>query len=330
LTSAAPAGDPGKSQRRPTLRHVAEYVAVRALTGLISLLGVRLGSAFARLLGRIYFVFDRRHARIAQRNIEQRWGLGPEDARRMARRAFQHIFVSAVEILHVDREIERRGFDDIVKVENVEVMQRAFAKGKGVVLVSAHLGNWEVVARIARRHGWPFTTVYRPLDNPLLDRWIHRYRSAHGQAMVPKWGAIRPFLKSLRAGEMAVILIDQDARRRGIMVPFMDVPASTIPTPVELALRTGAEIVTAFSWRTGPGFRHVARFDPPLEITRTGDRDADVHRITAEINRRLEAAIENAPDQWLWGHRRWKSSPPAPPRKRPAAPSPESLTGGRM
>jgi KDO2-lipid IV(A) lauroyltransferase len=77
-------------------------------------------------------------------------------------------------------------------------------------------------------------------------------------------------------------------------------------------LRTGAAIITGFALRTGPGFRHAARFDPPVDTTSTGDREADVLRIMTEINGRLAAASRRAPEQWLWAHRRWKSSPPAP------------------
>ena len=109
---------------------------------------------------------------------------------------------------------------------------------------------------------------------------------------------------------MAVLLVDQDARRHGVFVPFLGAPASTIPTPAELALRTGAAIIPAFSERTGPGFRYVARFGPPVACAASGDHGADVLRITAEINRRLEDAVRAHPEQWLWAHRRWKTAPP--------------------
>ena len=93
-------------------------------------------------------------------------------------------------------------------------------------------------------------------------------------------------------------------------MPFFGTPASTIPTPAELAIRTGASIITGFALRVGPGFRYHQRYDPPLEMPATGDQEADVLAIMTELNRRLEAAIRSAPEQWLWAHRRWKTRPP--------------------
>lgn len=293
---------------RVTLRHRVEYVSLRAFAGAVGVLGYRLGSLLARLAAPVYCLADRRHWRVAASNIETRLGLPRREARRMASASFRHLFQSAVEILRLDRELERRSFDDVVRVENLAVMEEALARGKGVVLCTGHLGNWEAVARLCKIRGWRIATIYRPLDNPLLDRWVDAFRRAHGQEMAPKHGALRHLLRALRKGDVGALLVDQDARRRGVMVPFLGVPASTIPTPAELALRTGAAIITVFTWRTGPGFRHVVRFDPPLDATPTGDRDADVLRIMTEINRRLEAALRNAPEQWLWAHRRWKSS----------------------
>ena len=99
----------------------------------------------------------------------------------------------------------------------------------------------------------------------------------------------------------------KDAARRGVFAPFRGRPASPISTPADLALRAGAVMLTAFAARTGPGFRHHVRFDPPVDTSSSGDRDADVTRIMTDVNQRLEAALRRAPEQWLWMHRRWKT-----------------------
>jgi KDO2-lipid IV(A) lauroyltransferase len=213
-------------------------------------------------------------------------------------------------MLHLEREIARRGAEDVFRMVDADCMDRALAGGRGAILATGHVGNWEVVARTAPLRGWRYTTVYRPLDNPLLDAWVRRMRASHDQELVPKHGALRPLLRALRDGRATVLLVDQDARGHGVFVPFLGAPASTIATPAELALRTGAAIIPAFSERTGPGFRYVVRFGPPVDATPTGDRDADVLRITAEINRRLEDVVRARPEQWLWAHRRWKTAPP--------------------
>lgn len=305
--------DPGAdAERAPevTFRHRVEFAAVRAFAAAVRLLGVRAGTALAGFLSALYCVVDRRHVRIAESNLRERFGVEPAAARRLARASFRHLFTCSVEMLHIDDEIRCRGLGDVISAEGADAVDAALAAGRGVVIATGHVGNWEVVARLGGARGWRFATVYRPLDNPLLDRWVRSLREAHDQQMIPKEGALRPLLRALRDGRVAVLLVDQDARRHGVLAPFLGRPASTIPTPAELALRTGAAIITAFAARTGPGFRHRVHFDPPLDAAPTGDHDADVLRITTEINRRMEAALRRAPEQWLWAHRRWKSSPP--------------------
>lgn len=301
----------------PSLRHRAEYVSLRAFAGLVRLLGISAGYVLAKWAGSAIHAVDRRHRAVARGNLRERFR-GPDgsplpkaDVRRIARDSIRHLVACAVEILHLPREAQRRGLSEIVNLTGREHLATAMAAGKGVILATAHMGNWEVMGAMCRELGVPFTTVYRPLDNPLLDRWIRETRASVGQSMVPKEGALRPLLKALRGGGMVVLLVDQDARSHGVFAPFFGAPASTIPTPAELALRTGATILTGGSVRTGPGFRYDAQFDPPVEVKDTGDHPADLVRITTEINARIENLVRRAPEQWLWSHRRWKTKPPA-------------------
>jgi Kdo2-lipid IVA lauroyltransferase/acyltransferase len=305
------------AERTPTLRHRAEYALLRAFAGLVRLIGLRAGCAIARCAGSAIHRLDRRHRAIARANLRERFRdaegrpLAQDEVRRIARDSFRHLVVCAVEVLHLEREMRRRGMREIVDVSGREHFDAAIASGRGVILATAHVGNWEVMGALCGELGVTFTTVYRPLDNPLLDRWIRETRAAAGQTMVPKQGALRPLLRALRQGGMVVLLVDQDARGHGVFAPFFGAPASTIPTPAELALRTGATILPAASVRTGPGFRYHAWFDDPVEVRDTGDHDADLVRVMTAVNARLEAAIRRAPEQWLWAHRRWKTQPPA-------------------
>jgi KDO2-lipid IV(A) lauroyltransferase len=228
----------------------------------------------------------------------------------MARATFLHVFTAAVEMVHLDDRIARTGMDGVVDVKGAEHVERALAAGRGCIWVACHLGNWEIAARVAKARGWPLTSVYRALDNPLLDRWMLAQRLAHGQQMVEKHGALRPLVRALRENRIVVLLVDQDAGRHGVFVPFFGTPASTIPTPAELALRTGTVLVPSFPIRTGPGFRHELTFEAPVPAEDTGNHEADVLRITAAINERFEAAVRRTPTQWLWAHRRWKTRPP--------------------
>lgn len=306
-------------ERSPTLRHRLEYVALRAFAAVVSAAPLGVAYFLARRVGDLVHAVDGRHRRVARENLRERYRdaqgrpLSDAEVRRVARDSFRHLALCAVEIVRLPRASKCRGLTEIVRLTGGEHVAAALAAGKGVILATAHLGNWEVMGAVCHDFGTTFTTIYRPLDNPLLDRWVRATRAAVGQTMVPKWGAMRPLLKALRGGGMVVILVDQDARGLGVFAPFFGTPASTIPTPAEFALRTGAAIVTGASVRVGPGFRYDAWVDPPVEATDTGDRAADLVRIMTAINANIEAGIRRAPEQWLWSHRRWKTKPPAPP-----------------
>lgn len=303
-------------ERRPTLRHRIEYVALRGFAGLVGLIGLRAGYGLANWVGSAIHAVDGRHREVARSNLRQHFRdadgnpLPEREVRRIARDSFRHLVACAVEILHLPHEIERRGINDIVAGAGKEHLRRALAAKKGVIVATAHMGNWEVLGAMCNELGVSFTTVYRPLDNPLLDRWVRSTRAEGGQRLVPKYGALRELVLELKKGGMVVLLVDQDMRWHGIFAPFFGTPASTIPAPAELALRMGSTILTATSRRVGPGFRHAGAFDPPVEVADTGDRAADVLRITTKINANLEAGIRLAPEQWLWSHRRWKTKPP--------------------
>lgn len=307
MTRETRADEGGRSRRPVSFRHRFEFVALRVFMGAVRLFGLGIGYRIAPLAARVYETLDRRHVRIAAANLHQRFGLEPAAARKMAHACYTHFFKCLVEMLLFDRTIEREGLSRVLVLDGEEHMTQALARGKGVILATGHLGNWEVIARAGTSRGWKVTTVYRPLDNPLIDDLIRQFRSSHDQVLALKHGALKSMLTALRKGEVAVLMVDQDARRRGVFVPFLGHPASTIRTPAELALRTGASLLTAFSNRTGPGFRHHVRVDPPVDTTPSGDREADVMRIMTDVNRNLEAALRRAPEQWLWPHRRWKS-----------------------
>jgi len=300
----------------PSLRHRLEYAAARVFAGVVSILPMPVAYFLADRVGDAVHLVDRRHRIIARANLRERFrdadGRAPteREVRRIARDSFRHLAKCAVEMLVLPREAKRRGLAQIAHVTGRERLASALAAGKGVILATAHMGNWEVMGAMCEDFGVPFTTVYRPLDNPLLDAWIRGKRGAVGQTMIPKHGATRPLLKALRAGGMIVLLVDQDPRSHGVFAPFFGVLSSTIPTPAELALRTGAVILTGASVRVGPGFRYVGEFEPPVDVRDTGDHDADVLRVTTEINARIEGVIRRAPEQWLWSHRRWKTKPP--------------------
>lgn len=272
----------------------------------------------ARRGGDLLHLVDGRHRRIAHANLRARLtdehGNPPDEreVRRITRGVFRHLVANGVEMLLLPDLLAARGFDALVEETGAEHLRAAAESGQGAIFVTGHVGNWEVMGAACGEIGVESLSVYRPLDNPLLDRWVRDLRARSHQRVVPKHGAVRHLVRELRRGGVVAVLFDQDARSHGVFAPFFGVPSSTIPTPAELALRTGAAIIPGFAIREGSTFRFRQWFDAPLEIESTGDRAADVVAIMTELNRRLEAVVRQHPEQWLWVHRRWKTPPPEP------------------
>ena len=182
--------------------------------------------------------------------------------------------------------------------------------GRALVL-TAHLGNWELLAVANRLMGFPATVVVRPLDAPWLDVVAERLRRKAGIELIDKRGALRPVLSALRRGRVVALLLDQNAsRREGVFVPFFGRPASTSKSLAVLAVRTQTPVVPMFIYREGFQ-RHRVVIHPPLPVDPTRDSEGAVVELTQRCATAIEAAIGIAPDQWLWVHDRWRTRPAA-------------------
>jgi KDO2-lipid IV(A) lauroyltransferase len=173
--------------------------------------------------------------------------------------------------------------------------------------------------------GLPLVLITRPLDNPALERLLAGVRSRSGNRVVHKRNAVREMVRALREGLGVAIVIDQDAGRDGLFVPFFGRPASTTPTLARIALRTGAAVVPSFSVPRDDGTYDV-HYGPPVEVDRSDDIDADATRLTAACTAIIESWVRRHPEHWFWMHRRWKTAPPAEPAAF-AAPNEESRHG---
>ncbi len=197
-----------------------------------------------------------------------------------------------------------------VSIEGVEHLNAAAKRPGGVLLLTAHFGNWELLGLAHRLSGLPLTVIVRPLDSALLNRLAVRLRARTGTELIAKRLALRPALRALRRGRMVGILLDQNASRdEGVFVPFFGRPASTSRSLALLSVRTGTPIVPVFIHRERDG-RHRIVVEPALAKPASNSLDAAIAELTAECARRTEAAIRRWPEQWFWLHRRWRTSPP--------------------
>jgi KDO2-lipid IV(A) lauroyltransferase len=264
--------------------------------------------AVGRGLGGAAFVLGVRRT-VARENVARAFGELDAAAREeLARRAYAYTGTSFVEFLRLPR-MSAADLRARAVLEGEAHLRSGLAAGRGVVAASGHLGNWEMIGASIAARGFPVTFVVQRLRNRRVDAIVNGIRRAAGIEVVERGMALRGVHRALAANRIVFFMCDQDARRRGVFVPFFGVPASTPTGAAQLALRLGAAFVPAFSWRRDDGV-HVALFTPAVGAAGAADEDAAVLQLLGEFNRRLEAAIRKAPAQYWWAHRRWKTRPP--------------------
>jgi KDO2-lipid IV(A) lauroyltransferase len=290
-----------------------ELSAFRALRGLIRILPRPICLALGRGLGLLAYGLDARHRRLAKDNLRTAFGrdLAVPERDRIARTSFRHFGAILFDIL----KLAELGPDEVAKrisVEGAEHLEAALGEGKGVLLFTAHFGNWEVGAASISRRG-RLKVVARALDNALLEKELAALRAALGAEVIYKTWASRPILQALRRNEMVAILIDQNVlRSQAVFVDFFGKAAATTPALAALHLRTRAPLLPVFCASDPPrGYR--LKIHPPVRVRSEGDFDRDVLKITQLCTKIIEAEISERPAQWLWFHNRWKSRPAGAP-----------------
>jgi KDO2-lipid IV(A) lauroyltransferase len=259
-------------------------------------------------LGTLFYVALPRLRHVARVNLLHAFpDCAPAETERRVRRCFQHQGRTLIEFLrmtHWDgKEIERR-----VQECGLERLDAALAAGRGVILVSAHYGNWELAAARLVCAGYVVNVVARDADDTATNALLHRIRQTAGYQVIPRQHAARGVLACLRRNEVVVILMDQNTTQGEVYVDFFGRPAATTPAPAILARRTGARLVPGFIRRLADG-THVGEVLEPLEWQPSEDPERDAREITQRLTAHIEAWVRAEPEQWLWVHNRWKHQP---------------------
>lgn len=264
----------------------------------------------ANLLGALWHRLDTRHRTIVMSNLERAFGdeYRQDELRAICRGTFVHLACVLLELPILFR-LNNSNLDDYITFNGVEHLYKALGKGKGVLMMASHFGNWELMALAGSFRLLSFSVIMRPLDLPALNRLVVRMRRRGGTRTIPKSGSARQILRLLRSGEAIAILVDQNVDwYEGVFVPFFKEIACTSKALATLALRTGAAVISVYNYRQPDG-RYQVVFEPEEEIIRTGDATFDVEENTARFNRVIEAYVRRHPDQYFWLHQRWKTRP---------------------
>jgi KDO2-lipid IV(A) lauroyltransferase len=293
------------------MRHRLEYAPVWLLVRVLGLAPASVARAVGIVLARMVYRLHGRLRRAGMRNLQLAFPqMAASERRRILRRLFTSLGRQLGDFCRFPR-YTRENISRLVVYDGLENFERAQARGKGVLFLTAHFGGWEVSSFMHALHGHPLHILVRPLDNPYLDRMVTRYRTLSGNRTIPKHEFARGMLAALRGGETVGILMDQNMTPEyGVFVDFFGIPACTSSLMARMALRTDAAVVPAFCLWDPALRRYRMRFDPAIETVRTNNEDADVVANTAAYTRVIEDYARRYPAQWLWVHRRWKTRPP--------------------
>jgi Kdo2-lipid IVA lauroyltransferase/acyltransferase len=293
------------------MRQRLEYAAAWPFIKILGILPRPLARAIGIGLAWAVYLLHVRLRQVGMRNLAMVFPEKSEAERaRILRGEFASLGRQLAEVCHFPK-YTLENVEQVVVYDGLDNYEQAYARGKGVLFLTAHFGGWELSAFTHSMHGHWMHVVMRPLDNEYLDRLIREYRTMHGNKTVDKDNFVRGLLSAMKAGEVVGVLMDTNMTPpQGIFVDFFGIPACTASGLARIALRTDAAVVPTFTiWDAELG-KYRLRFDPAVELVRTGDLEADIKTNTQGFTSIIEDYVRKYPEQWLWVHRRWKTRPP--------------------
>ena len=292
------------------MRQALEFTVVWLFVHLLRALPRSVARAAGAGIGQIAYALLGRLRRVGRRNLELAFpDLADNQREALLREEYRNLGWLLAEFCQMSSytyEFASR----FIRYEGLENYLTARDRGKGVFVLTGHLGAWELSSFFHSLAGYPMGMVVRPLDNPLVDRLVNRIRCQHGNRVLPKDDFARGLIGAMRAGETVGILMDTNMTPpQGIFVPFFGVEACTASGLARVAQKTGASVLAGFLLWEANERGYVLRFGPELMLSDTDDVELDTASNTALFTGVLENAIREYPAQWLWMHRRWKTRP---------------------
>ncbi|MDO8794914.1 MAG: lysophospholipid acyltransferase family protein [Vicinamibacterales bacterium] len=287
------------------MRHRLEYLLVRMVQGLIRPLPIAALRAIGGPLGLLAYALDRRHRRIAIDNLVTAFPTrSARECRRIARHVFRHIGRLLLEVLKLEG-MPASGLLALIESDGDDHVREAYRQGRGVLFFSGHFGYWEMFGVGHPLRVAPFSYVERPLDNPLLDALLSRFRGQTGNSSIARQGGVRRMLRELLANRAVALLIDQHLHGPdAIEVQFFGRPAATTSALAAMALRTGAVVIPFFALPL-PGGRYRLIAEHPVPPPASDAPDA-IREFTQRCTDVIEMYVRRHPELWLWMHRRWR------------------------
>lgn len=296
------------------MRYRLEYAPVWLIVKLLGALPRPLARGLAIGIAHLFGMVKHRLKRVGLRNLEIAFPeKTPAERRRILRGVFTSLGRQLAEFCKFP-SYTRENAGAVAVYDDFENYAAARRRGKGVLLMTAHLGGWELGSFFHSLMGDPIREVVRELDNPYLNRMVEHYRTLYGNTTFPKGDFARGLLSAMRAGETVGVLMDTNMTPpQGVFVDYFGLPACTASGVARVALRTDAAVVPAFTAWDPEIRKYRVRFEPAVQLVRTGDDESDAVANTGTFTKIIERYAREYPDQWLWVHRRWKTRPEGEP-----------------
>lgn len=296
-------------------RHLLEYCALRLFVFVFNLLPERTVGRIARALGFLWYFLDPKHRHIALGNIRCAFPDMDESVRRrIVRESYGNVietFITFPRIASLTAEKVGRLFD----FQCTEYYEQAKKKGRGVFLLTGHLGNWELAAAAHSIREGGMMAVAKDIHNPYIDTYIKALRRSAGIEVVRPRNAVFRLLRALKHGRTIAMLLDQNTlRHEAVYVQFFNRPAATQYAMALMALKTGAVVVPGYIFRNPVRDGYIIRYEKPIELQDDGDREQAVVKWTQYFTAVLERHIRSMPAQWFWVHDRYKTARTDPGR----------------
>ncbi|MDR1418049.1 MAG: lysophospholipid acyltransferase family protein [Endomicrobium sp.] len=296
-------------KERTSFQNCLEYLGLKLLIFIIFLLGRTMAQFFGKFIVFIVFYFVPFRKQLVLTNISLSF---PEKSKEEVNRIAKNTYKTFIKVFIDMFFISKMSDENIEKMlaYDKNMIEKALSKGKGLVLLSAHFGNWELSA-LAFAKKYPVALIVAKQSNDFVDTMIESFRSKEGFNVLnfqrDDKMSFRKIVKALRKNQVLAILGDQDAGHKGVFLPFMGRLASTPKGPAFFALRTGSPIITAFGVCQKDGSMKMKLEE--LQMPNSGNEEKDIEIINTIYNKRLEEVIKENPDQWFWFHRRWNTRP---------------------
>ncbi len=291
----------------------SEYFLVYSFYAFLNILPQDLSLKIGRFLGLLFYKIDKKHRKHTLNNLKIAFPTKTEnELNDIAIKFYKNLGMVFVEIFRLNKYKESN-IDDFVEYDFDQI--KNIYGGQGILLLTAHFGNWELLAKTFGLKGYKGNVLARPLDNPYIEKILYDLRTASGNKVIyNRENAVKNIIKALNEKEIVGFLPDENASKRiGVFVDFFGVKACTMPGMANIAAKTKLPIIPAFIVRIkgkdGNYSKHRLIIEPPLDIKYTGDRKTDTMNILKLFNEKIEGIIKQYPEQWFWIHNRWKTRP---------------------